>query len=51
MKLKETIVAAAMFKPHVVVTVDSKGFSFRLLKQLRGTHKHKFFSWQAYSLG
>ncbi|CAH8326866.1 unnamed protein product [Eruca vesicaria subsp. sativa] len=37
-KLKETIDAAAMFKPHVVVTVDSKGFSFRLLKELRARY-------------
>lgn len=36
MKLKETVEAAFLFQPHVVVTVDSKGFSFRLLKQLRG---------------
>ncbi|OMP10874.1 hypothetical protein COLO4_04205 [Corchorus olitorius] len=36
-KLKETVEAAFHFNPHVVVTVDSKGFSFRLLKQLRGT--------------
>lgn len=35
-RLKETIEAALLFRPHVVVTVDSKGFSFRLLKQLRG---------------
>lgn len=35
-KLKETTEAALLFRPHVVVTVDSKGFSFRLLKQLRG---------------
>lgn len=35
-KLKETTEAALVFQPHVVVTVDSKGFSFRLLKQLRG---------------
>ncbi|XP_074358325.1 putative lipid-A-disaccharide synthase, mitochondrial isoform X1 [Apium graveolens] len=34
-RLKETIKAAELFQPHVVVTVDSKGFSFRLLKQLR----------------
>ncbi|XP_015881497.3 probable lipid-A-disaccharide synthase, mitochondrial [Ziziphus jujuba] len=34
-KLKETIEAALLFEPHVVVTVDSKGFSFRLLRQLR----------------
>lgn len=36
LKLKETVEAAFLFQPHVVVTVDSKGFSFRLLKQLRG---------------
>lgn len=35
-KLKETVEAAFQFQPHAVVTVDSKGFSFRLLKQLRG---------------
>ncbi|KAI4378257.1 hypothetical protein MLD38_015760 [Melastoma candidum] len=34
-KLKETEEAAVQFEPHVVVTIDSKGFSFRLLKQLR----------------
>lgn len=34
--MRETIEAALLFQPHVVVTVDSKGFSFRLLKQLRG---------------
>lgn len=43
MKLKETIDAAAKFKPHVVVTVDSKGFSFRLLKELRGKHHSLLF--------
>lgn len=43
MKLKETIDAAVKFKPHVVVTVDSKGFSFRLLKELRGK-QHKLGS-------
>ncbi|XP_050206514.1 probable lipid-A-disaccharide synthase, mitochondrial [Mercurialis annua] len=37
-KLKETIEAALLFQPHVVVTVDSKGFSFRLLKQLRARY-------------
>ncbi|KAI8558191.1 hypothetical protein RHMOL_Rhmol04G0070700 [Rhododendron molle] len=37
-KLKETAQAALVFRPHVVVTVDSKGFSFRLLKQLRAKY-------------
>lgn len=36
MKLRETIDAAVFFQPHAVVTIDSKGFSFRFLKQLRG---------------
>ncbi|CAN6804566.1 unnamed protein product [Brassica oleracea] len=40
-KLKETIDAAAIFKPHVVVTVDSKGFSFRLLKLLRARYNQQ----------
>ncbi|KAJ8749309.1 hypothetical protein K2173_018792 [Erythroxylum novogranatense] len=35
-KLKKSIEDVLCFQPHVVVTVDSKGFSFRLLKQLRG---------------
>ncbi|GFY91082.1 transferases, transferring glycosyl groups [Actinidia rufa] len=35
-KLKETTEAAVSFQPHIVVTVDSKGFSFRFLKKLRG---------------
>ncbi|XP_073011242.1 probable lipid-A-disaccharide synthase, mitochondrial isoform X1 [Typha latifolia] len=34
-KLKEAIEATLLFRPHAVVTVDSKGFSFRLLKQLK----------------
>ncbi|KAK8505938.1 hypothetical protein V6N12_074001 [Hibiscus sabdariffa] len=37
-KLKETVEAAFQFQPHVVVTVDSKGFSFRLLEQLRARY-------------
>ncbi|KAL9298857.1 putative lipid-A-disaccharide synthase [Arabidopsis thaliana] len=40
-KLTETIDAAVKFKPHVVVTVDSKGFSFRLLKELRARYKQQ----------
>ncbi|KAL3506442.1 hypothetical protein ACH5RR_031824 [Cinchona calisaya] len=35
-KLKQTVHAAVSFQPHVVLTVDSKGFSFRFLKYLRG---------------
>ncbi|PPS18045.1 hypothetical protein E1A91_A07G212800v1 [Gossypium mustelinum] len=40
-KLKETVEAALQFQPHVVVTVDSKGFSFRLLKQLRARYNQQ----------
>ncbi|KDP30831.1 hypothetical protein JCGZ_13774 [Jatropha curcas] len=40
-KLKETTEAALLFRPHVVVTVDSKGFSFRLLKQLRARYSQQ----------
>lgn len=43
-RLKETIKAALLFRPHAVVTVDSKGFSFRLLKQLRGQLGNDFCS-------
>ncbi|XP_059450286.1 probable lipid-A-disaccharide synthase, mitochondrial isoform X1 [Corylus avellana] len=41
LKLKETIEAAFLFQPHVVVTVDSKGFSFRLLKQLKANYSQQ----------
>ena len=45
-KLKRTVEAAIVFQPHVVVTVDSKGFSFRLLKQIRGNlHQHLMDYW------
>lgn len=37
-KLKETTEAVFLFRPHAVVTVDSKGFSFRLLEQLKGAY-------------
>ncbi|XP_016439030.1 putative lipid-A-disaccharide synthase, mitochondrial [Nicotiana tabacum] len=36
-RLKQTIEAALSFRPHIVLTVDSKGFSFRFLKHLRAT--------------
>ncbi|KAL9257402.1 putative lipid-A-disaccharide synthase, mitochondrial, partial [Drosera capensis] len=41
MKLKQTVEAALQFKPHAVVTVDSKGFSFWLLKQLRARYSQQ----------
>ncbi|KAJ0801431.1 putative lipid-A-disaccharide synthase [Helianthus annuus] len=37
-RLKETVDAAISFRPHVVVTIDSKGFSFRLLKLLKARY-------------
>ncbi|CAI9774634.1 unnamed protein product [Fraxinus pennsylvanica] len=37
-KLKQTVQSALSFQPHVVLTVDSKGFSFRFLKQLRAIY-------------
>ncbi|XP_048434153.1 probable lipid-A-disaccharide synthase, mitochondrial [Pyrus x bretschneideri] len=42
-KLLETVEAVLLFQPHVVVTVDSKGFSFRLLKQLRARYNQQRF--------
>ncbi|XP_010252592.1 PREDICTED: probable lipid-A-disaccharide synthase, mitochondrial [Nelumbo nucifera] len=40
-KLKEATEAAFIFQPHIVVTVDSKGFSFRFLRQLRARYRHQ----------
>ncbi|KAK6919283.1 Glycosyl transferase, family 19 [Dillenia turbinata] len=37
-KLNGTIEAALLFQPHIVITVDSKGFSFRLLQKLRARY-------------
>nr|XP_043628937.1 probable lipid-A-disaccharide synthase, mitochondrial [Erigeron canadensis] len=37
-RLKETCEAAISFRPHVVVTIDSKGFSFRLLNKLKARY-------------
>lgn len=34
-RLKQAVQAAHSFRPHAVITVDSKGFSFRFLKHLR----------------
>lgn len=44
LRLKETVESALTFQPHVVLTVDSKGFSFRFLKHLRGTWENAFCS-------
>lgn len=43
-RLKETVESALTFQPHFVLTVDSKGFSFRFLKHLRGTWGNAFCS-------
>ncbi|XP_044977063.1 probable lipid-A-disaccharide synthase, mitochondrial [Hordeum vulgare subsp. vulgare] len=40
-KIKDTLEAAILFRPHAVVTVDSKGFSFRLLQQLKCRYSQK----------
>ncbi|KAK9133159.1 hypothetical protein Scep_012687 [Stephania cephalantha] len=40
-KLKMAIEAALLFQPHVVVTVDAKGFSFHFLRQLRARCKQR----------
>ncbi|KAL5717229.1 lipid-A-disaccharide synthase [Ranunculus cassubicifolius] len=37
-KLKVTTESALSFRPDVVVTVDSKGYSLRLLKRLQARH-------------
>ncbi|KAL6614510.1 hypothetical protein ACP70R_036780 [Stipagrostis hirtigluma subsp. patula] len=34
-KIEDAADAAMLFQPHAVVTVDSKGFSFRLLRRLK----------------
>ncbi|XP_062221485.1 probable lipid-A-disaccharide synthase, mitochondrial isoform X2 [Phragmites australis] len=34
-KIEDTVNAAMVFQPHAVVTIDSKGFSFRLFRQLK----------------
>ncbi|KAI4363773.1 hypothetical protein MLD38_019948 [Melastoma candidum] len=50
-KLKETEEAAVQFVPHVVVTIDSKGFSFRLIKQLRGSEHSILTCYNTFYLG
>ncbi|KAK9151508.1 hypothetical protein Syun_009817 [Stephania yunnanensis] len=40
-RLKMAIEAALLFQPHVVVTVDAKGFSFHFLRQLRARCKQR----------
>ena len=42
-KIADTLDAAISFRPHAVVTVDSKGFSFRLLQQLKCKAVEAFF--------
>ncbi|KAM0861732.1 hypothetical protein ACQ4PT_045696 [Festuca glaucescens] len=40
-KITDTVDAAILFRPHAVVTIDSKGFSFRLLQQLKCRYNQK----------
>lgn len=40
-RLRQTVSAAIKFEPHVVVTVDAKGFSFRVLRSLTGNDHSK----------
>lgn len=40
-RLRRTVSAAIDFEPHVVVTVDSKGFSFRVLRSLTAAYEKK----------
>lgn len=35
-RLRQTVTAVMDFRPHVVVTVDAKGFSFRVLRSITG---------------
>ncbi|CAM6118839.1 unnamed protein product [Calypogeia fissa] len=37
-RLRETVAAALEFQPNVVITVDAKGFSFRVLNGLRDAY-------------
>lgn len=41
-RLKETIKAAGDFEPNVIVTIDSKGFCFRLLQGVQGWYQSGF---------
>ncbi|KAL6845559.1 hypothetical protein ACP4OV_025054 [Aristida adscensionis] len=43
-KIEDAADAAMLFQPHAVVTVDSKGFSFRLLRQLKRRYNQKLQS-------
>lgn len=40
-RLRQTVSAAIKFEPHVVVTVDAKGFSFRVLRSLSAAYMDK----------
>ncbi|CAH9135783.1 unnamed protein product [Cuscuta epithymum] len=39
LRLEEAVQAALRFRPHAVLTVDAKGFSFRFLKHLRAKYR------------
>ncbi|CAM6011077.1 unnamed protein product [Sphagnum balticum] len=38
-RLRQTVTAAMDFRPHVVVTVDAKGFSFRVLRSITDAYR------------
>ncbi|XP_024386780.1 probable lipid-A-disaccharide synthase, mitochondrial isoform X1 [Physcomitrium patens] len=40
-RLRQTVAEAVDFEPHVVVTVDAKGFSFRVLRSLTAIYEKK----------
>eukprot|EP00250_Pteridium_aquilinum_P025533 c31004_g1_i1 orf=1-225(-) len=40
-RLKQTVAAAESFQPHIVVAIDSKGFSFRVLKGLKAKYMER----------
>lgn len=48
-RLRQTVSAAIKFEPHVVVTVDAKGFSFRVLRSLTGNGYFNFkIHWEVF---
>ncbi|KAG0627981.1 hypothetical protein M758_2G241500 [Ceratodon purpureus] len=40
-RLRQTVAAAIDFEPHVVVTIDAKGFNFRVLRSLTAAYEKK----------
>ncbi|CAI7802470.1 unnamed protein product [Closterium sp. NIES-53] len=40
-RLRQAVRHVEQFQPHIVITIDSKGFNFRLLKAIRGKDKFR----------